>query len=253
MTALKDGYERDERRVNIQRLTHIQTHIQEGAIFIADSHYPHHGEEIIELLSSLPSNTPQLFLMGDIFDILFDHLSPLIAYNQRLIDLINHLSESIEIFYFEGNHDFNLQRIFPKVTIYPLAQQPQIFQLNKQKVALAHGDRYAMGLGYQLYTKFIRSSIVMKYLPFKPFLLSKQLKHLRSKTLCHHFDGFEQRIEKILAYYDHDLIIEGHFHQGIRYKNYISLPSLLCQKKIAVVEKGQIIFKEFGYNESLFN
>jgi len=225
--------------VNIQRLTHIK----EGAIFIADSHYPHHGEEILTLLRNLPQDTPQLFLMGDIFDILFAHAPYLIEYNQKLIDLINKLSEEIEIFYFEGNHDFNLQNIFPKVNVYSINKQPQIFKLGNQSVALAHGDKYEMGLGYQLYTKMIRSQIIMKYLPFKQCLIDRQIKTLKSKKICREFKGFEQKVDKIVKHYSSNLIVEGHYHQGIQYQNYISLPSLVCQKKVAVIEDNKLIFK----------
>lgn len=227
--------------MNIQRLTHIK----EGAIFIADSHYPHHGEEIITLLSTLPKDTPQLFLMGDIFDILFDYAPYLIKYNQKLIDLINLLSESMEIFYFEGNHDFNLASIFPKVKLYSLDQQPQIFQLNNQITALAHGDRYEMSLGYRAYTKLIRHQTLMKFLPFKQKLINRQITHLKSKKICKKFVTFEKRIDIILRHYQSDYVIEGHYHQATFYKNYISLPSLVCHKEVGVIEDNQLVFKHF--------
>ncbi|KIM06225.1 MAG: hypothetical protein KU38_13540 [Sulfurovum sp. FS08-3] len=223
--------------------------IKEGAIFIADSHYPHHGEAIIELLTSLPPNTPQLFLMGDIFDILFAHAPFLIEYNQKLIDLINALSDSIEIFYFEGNHDFNLQALFPKVTVYTLKQQPQIFTLGVQSVGLAHGDRFAMSKGYRFYTRFIRNQTLMRYLPFKQKLINRQIDLLKKKKICKKFEGFEKRVERILRCYrlhgydDNFEVIEGHYHQGTFYQNYIALPSLVCQKEIAFVENGAIVFK----------
>ena len=44
--------------------------IKEGALFVADAHYPHHGDEFMQLLHKLENGemtTPQLFLMGDIF------------------------------------------------------------------------------------------------------------------------------------------------------------------------------------------
>ncbi|MBD3794144.1 MAG: UDP-2,3-diacylglucosamine diphosphatase, partial [Campylobacterales bacterium] len=50
--------------------------IKEEALFIADAHYPHHGDEFLQILRQLDSGerqTPQLFLMGDIFDLLFGY------------------------------------------------------------------------------------------------------------------------------------------------------------------------------------
>lgn len=217
--------------------------IKEGAIFIADSHYPHHGEAIIELLASLPPNTPQLFLMGDIFDILFAYAPFLVEYNQKLINLINALSDSVEIFYFEGNHDFNLQALFPKVIVYTLEQQPQIFTLGVESIGLAHGDRFAMSQGYRIYTRFIRNQTLMHYLPFKQKLINRQIALLKKKKICKKFEGFEKRAESIIKHYTSDRAIEGHYHQGIVYQNYIALPSLACQKEIAFVENGAIVFK----------
>ncbi|MBN2824832.1 MAG: metallophosphoesterase [Campylobacterales bacterium] len=226
--------------MNIQRLTPIK----EGAIFIADSHYPHYGETIIELLASLPPDTPQLFLMGDIFDILFAHAPFLVEYNQKLIDAINTLSQTIEIFYFEGNHDFNLQAIFPKVSVYSINQQPQSFRLGNQNVGLAHGDRFALNKRYYLYSKLIRNQTLMKYLPFKQRFIERQLKILQNKTICKGFEGFEKRVDEILKHYNSNLVIEGHYHKGVIYKNYIALPSLVCQKEIAIVQKSKIVFKK---------
>jgi UDP-2,3-diacylglucosamine hydrolase len=216
--------------------------IQEGAIFIADSHYPHYGEEIITLLENLPKTTPQLFLMGDIFDILFDHAPFLLEYNKRLIDAINRLSDRIEIFYFEGNHDFNLSIIFPKVHTYTLAQQPQIFQFNHHSIALAHGDKYAVKWSYKLYTKLIRNQTFIKYLPFQQHFINRQLRILQTKKICQGFKGFEAKIESILEHYKSDKIIEGHYHRGVIYKHYISLPSLVCQKKVAIARENSIEF-----------
>ncbi|MBN2826287.1 MAG: metallophosphoesterase [Campylobacterales bacterium] len=225
--------------MNTQHLTPIQ----EGALFIADSHYPHYGETIIDLLSSLPLHTPQLFLMGDIFDILFDHAPFLVEYNQKLIDTINKLSQSVEIFYFEGNHDFNLQALFPRVKVYSIDQQPQIFSLGVQSVALAHGDKYEMGLGYQIYTQLIRTPSVRNAIPFQSKIIKKQIDALKSKKICKSFDGFETQVDRILKHYQSDWVIEGHYHQGKKYQHYISLPSLVCQKSIAVVQNEAIVFK----------
>ena len=50
--------------------------IQENAIFIADSHYPHHGDDFLALLKKLENKeivTQQIFLVGDNFDLLFGY------------------------------------------------------------------------------------------------------------------------------------------------------------------------------------
>jgi len=69
------------------------------------------------------------------------------------------------------------------------------------------------------------------------------MKKLSQKHICHPFEGFEMRVEKILEYYQYaDLVIEGHFHQSQKLGKYISLPSLACQGKVAIVKEGEIVF-----------
>jgi len=211
--------------------------IKEGAVFISDVHYPHHNIDIINILDNI--DTSQLFFMGDIFDMLFD--TPYLReYNRELINKINQLSKYIEIYYFEGNHDFNLSYIFPNIKIFPISYQPQKFILNNKYVTLAHGDKYNMDILYNLYTKIIRNSFINQLIP--KVIIKNKLEYLKTKNICHKIDNFRDRVSKILKYYNSDLIIEAHFHQGIIIDNYISLPSLVCQKSIGIIDNHQLKF-----------
>jgi len=220
--------------------------IKEGAVFIADAHYPHHGDELIKVLKDIKQNkikTTQLFLMGDIFDILFDNHKVLLKYNHQAINLINDLSLDIEIHYIEGNHDFLLQNIFPKVKVYPYKQQPIKASLLNKSISLAHGDNYDTGFLYQIYTHLIRNRYILKSIYiFDTFLLKYFFDKLPQKHICNKFINFENKVQKILSNYQADIIIEGHFHQGKQINRYISLPSLACQKQIAIVQNAQINF-----------
>ena len=72
------------------------------------------------------------------------------------------------------------------------------------------------------------------------------MKKLSQKQICHSFEGFEKRVEAIVAHYtDADIVIEGHFHQARSVGKYVSLPSLACQKQIAVAKNGEIVFQPF--------
>ena len=89
--------------------------IKEQALFIADSHYPHHGDAFLDLLKKLEHGvlkTTQLFLMGDNFDLLFGHNDYIQTFSKEAIDHLQTLSQKIEIYYFEGNHDFCLKEVF---------------------------------------------------------------------------------------------------------------------------------------------
>ena len=223
-------------------------HIKENAIFISDSHYPHHGNAFLKLLQRLERgelNTPQLFLMGDNFDLLFGFNDYIQTFTQEAISLLNTLSQTIEIHYFEGNHDFCLSSIFPNMNVYSREMQPLTFKLGEKKVALSHGDKYATGFGYDLYCKVLRNKTTLKLLkPFEKFIIDDRMQKLSKKNICHSFNGFETRVEEILkSYKEVDLVIEGHFHQAKQVGKYVSLPSLVCQGMVGIVKEGNMVFK----------
>jgi len=221
--------------------------IQQNAIFIADSHYPHHKETFLTLLQKIQSKnikTSQLFLMGDNFDLLFGYNKYIKTFSNEVILLINELSSIIEIYYLEGNHDFCLKEIFPKVKVYSREQQPIFAKLNHQKVALSHGDKYVTGFGYNFYSKILRNKITLTFLkPFEKKIIDFQMNKLSAKKICHTFKGFEKRVNQILKHYKEiDMVIEGHFHQARVVQNYYSLPSLACQGKVGIVKGDEIVF-----------
>ena len=222
--------------------------IKENAIFIADSHYPHHGNAFLETLKKLESGelqTPQLFLMGDNFDLLFGYNDYIQTFSHEAIVLLQKLSKTIEIHYFEGNHDFCLQEVFPDIRVYSRAEQPIVFRLGEKSVAISHGDKYVTGFGYDLYCNILRNKTTLTLLkPFEKAIIDHRMKKLSAKNICHAFCGFEKRVEAILEHYSEvDMVIEGHFHQAKVIGKYISLPSQACQNKVAVVEEGEVVFK----------
>ena len=222
--------------------------IKEQAIFIADSHYPHHGDEFLTLLKKLESGeiqTPQLFLMGDNFDLLFGHNDYIQIFAKEAITLLQTLSKKLEIHYFEGNHDFCLAEIFPDIQVYTREEQPISFQLNKKKVAISHGDKYATGFGYDLYCKVLRNKKTLTFLkPFEKAIIDHRMKKLSQKHICFNFQDFEKRVDQILEHYpEADMVIEGHFHQCKTVGKYVSLPSLACQGMVGVMEDEDIHFK----------
>ena len=221
--------------------------IKQNALFIADSHYPHHKDTFLTLLQKIKTKeiiTSQLFLMGDNFDLLFGYNEYIKTFSNEAIALINDLSTLIEVIYLEGNHDFCLKEIFPKVKVYSREQQPIFCELGNKKVALSHGDRYVTGLGYNFYSKILRNKITLNLLkPFEKKIIDSQMQKLSQKKICHTFVGFEKRVEQILKYYRGvDMVIEGHFHQAKIIQNYYSLPSLACQGKVGVVKGDEIEF-----------
>ncbi|WP_309499174.1 metallophosphoesterase [Sulfurovum sp.] len=222
--------------------------IKEQALFIADSHYPHHGDAFLDLLKRLERGelqTSQLFLMGDNFDLLFGYNDYIKTFSQEAISLLQILSNKIEIHYFEGNHDFCLKEVFPQMKVYSREEQPITFQLDDKKVAISHGDKYVTGFAYDLYCKVLRNKTTLTLLkPFEKAIINHRMKKLSKKNICFAFCGFEKKVEQILENYaGADLVIEGHFHQSKILGKYISLPSLACQGMVGIIEESEMVFK----------
>jgi len=218
--------------------------LQEGAIFIADSHYPSHNkEEFINLLNGIKNGsikTPQLFLMGDIFDLLIGESKFLVEFYKKEIALLEEIAQNIEVIYLEGNHDFDLDSIFRNVKIIKITKQPFVVEHNGKTYGLSHGDKYNTNLIYKIYTALIRNKFILKVLPQK--IAINNFNKMPHKKICKEIENFPAIVKNILKKYKTNYAVEGHFHQGLIIDNYISLPSFACAQKVAIYRKNAIDF-----------
>lgn len=227
------------------------------AIFIADAHENEERRGFWEFLQALKKReilTPQLFLMGDIFDLLVAEISATHSFAKPYIELLEELAEEIEIFYFEGNHDFNLSVFFNKVKVFNIKKQPLVLHTSKDKKCefyLAHGDiflnpflEFALGL--------LRNHYLLCFLNALNFIsfnaISKNiLKKQKQKKIFVKMENFEflarKRYEKFEA--KGAWVVEGHYHQNffLNEQNikYFNLASFAYEKSFFVVEFGQEI------------
>jgi len=220
----------------------------EGAYLISDAHYSEYRPELLRLIEQIHTKEllpTQLILMGDIFDALFGDVAFTHKQNQKIIQLINEISQWIEVIYLEGNHDFNLRDYFGSIKIYPLASQPVNCIYGDKKISLAHGD-FDGNWSYKLYCKLIRNRAVVKFLTLIDRVLNniilKKLDHyLTLKEDCREFIGFESFIRlRYLQKYKCDYFVEGHYHQNRAFAfddfNYINLGAFACNQRYFVVK-----------------
>ncbi|MSN95654.1 UDP-2,3-diacylglucosamine diphosphatase [Campylobacter sp. FMV-PI01] len=233
----------------------MEFELKQDAIFISDAHANENRPYFFEFLKNTKKNLPkfsQIFFMGDMFDFLANTTFTQKFY-QKEINLINQLSQIYEIFYFEGNHDFNLKNIFPKVKVFNHKSQPVLFKTKfNQKILLAHGDLF-LPILTQNFMLFLRNKPFLKVMNFLDLLfkfkISKAiLKSQKDKILYKKFINFDKYIAKKLINYDGDYVIEGHYHQDVKFqmddKIYINLNSYAVTQKIYVVnfsENGLIL------------
>lgn len=172
--------------------------------------------------------------MGDIFDFLSEESKYFVKKNQIIIDKINELSKSCEVYYFEGNHDYNLSSLLTNSNIFSKTDQPQIFQVANKKIALLHGDSF-VGIGYEIFSKIIRNRFLLKLLNFLDYnyLISKKIeKSLSNKKICYKFKIENDWILKRFKNITTDIVAEGHYHQNYQTSltlfEYVNFPSLAC-------------------------
>ena len=221
--------------------------IQEGALFIADAHDSDERSFFFDFLLHVKQNPPpQLFLMGDMFDLLVGSVVHGVKQYQHYIDLIDEIGKSCEVYYFEGNHDFNLSKLFLHVNVIPLQEQPLRCNLPSGKSCLLlHGDKYGNLLN-RTYTKIIRNQCVLSILNRIDELLqgaiSKKIQNdQRTKRLCKSIENFATQIQRKLYLYPKvDVIAEGHYHQDVEFMvsgvHYINFSSFACNQSCFSVQ-----------------
>jgi len=236
--------------------------IKEGAFLIADAHYSHKRPELLELIKAIhvdKLSPTQIIFMGDIFDALFGGVDFTLQNNQEMVDLINDISKNIEVIYLEGNHDFNLVKIFPNAKVFTMKQQPVECSFNNKTIYLAHGD-FGSDLGYRIYTSLIRNPYILPVLSFidtvsNHSILNNLDTHLNKKDDCNDFRGFKEYISKRLDdKFRCSYFIEGHFHQNetIEFEKfkYINLAAFACNQRYFIVK---LSYEELLLEENIFS
>jgi len=221
--------------------------IQEGAFFIADAHDSDERSFFFDFLLHVKQNPPpQLFLMGDMFDLLVGNVRHGVQKYQHYIDLIEEIAQSCEVYYFEGNHDFNLTQLFLHVKVIPIEEQPLLCQLPSGKSCLLlHGDKYG-SLLHRCYTKMIRNKGVLSILSGLDVLLhgaiSQKIQNDQcKKRLCQKIENFTTQMQrKLFLYPKADVIAEGHYHQNVDFMDsgvhYINFSSFACNQSYFTVQ-----------------
>ena len=232
--------------------------IKDGAIFISDAHENANRDGFLKFLRAVESGeitAPQIFLIGDMFDFLCGEGEYTQKFYAEHLKLIDKISEKIDVFYFEGNHDFRLANLFKKtreifdgretIKIYDIRAQPANFKtIGGARVQIAHGDIFLPFIDkYAL--RFLRVKSFLKFMnaldKILGFKISKSiLNKLTKKNLDYKISNFKELMSSHLRGYDASIVIEGHFHQGeildVNDKFYVNLPCFACDRSYFVVE-----------------
>ncbi|ABB32994.1 metallophosphoesterase [Geobacter metallireducens RCH3] len=136
------------------------------AIFIADAHLRHEGDEnyrlLVEFLTELRGTVDTLFILGDLFEfwigyetVPFTHYLPILKKLQELAE------NGTEIVYLEGNHDFHMGPFFTKTLGARVHPGPALVTIEGKQVYLCHGDEVnSRDYSYRLLRFILHSSLV---------------------------------------------------------------------------------------------
>ena len=116
--------------------------------FIADSHLgldykdPKEREKkFASFLESLPEDTKEVYLLGDIFDFWFEYKDLYPAGFARTLGAIASLIDrGVKVHFFNGNHDIWTYRHLQNEIGVIMEKQPLVVEIEGQRFCLGHGD-----------------------------------------------------------------------------------------------------------------
>ena len=238
-----------------------------GALLISDAHYSERRPQLLSLLQAIEGGivaTPQLILMGDIFDLLFGQIPLTHRMNGDAVAALQAISRKIPVLYLEGNHDYNLKKLFPGVTVVPLARQPLPCRCGRTRLLLAHGD-FNQPLRYRLYTALIRNPLVLRLLGLVNraggnAIIGRLERYLAQKNDCYVIPEYAQMVRRHLQGVDlseTDVFIEGHYHQGMTLEvggvAYFNPSAFACNLHYAIVrqERNRFTLHEQAWEDGV--
>jgi UDP-2,3-diacylglucosamine hydrolase len=234
------------------------------AIFLADAHLRSVQDTNYQLLLDFlnqQKDLDALFLLGDIFEFWFGYEHIIFSAYIPLLEKLRQLEDKgTQLFFVEGNHDFNLGAYFTKELNCTIISDPSLVEWDSQKILLCHGDQLKQDKGYALLRAFWRSH-PLRWLArivhpdlvwrFGLYLSNKNNKH---STQRNHHDPTPY----LLRYADETrencrAIICGHFHYPVSIEHkgtsIIALGDWIHQFSYAEMLNGKLSLKSYSVEE----
>lgn len=101
-------------------------------------------KKFVSWLEKIQPHTGALFLLGDLFDFWYEYKEVVPkGFVRTLGKLAEFTDAGIPVYFFVGNHDLWMDSYFKEELNIPVYHQPKVFELNKKRFFIGHGD----GLG----------------------------------------------------------------------------------------------------------
>lgn len=232
---------------------------------ISDIHVKTDGvnSEVLKAFLKIPfKESDTIYFLGDIFDLLIGpHKEYYSEYNWFFDRVKALISQGTEIHYFEGNHDFHLEKLLSHLGVH-LHKSPVVKEYFGRRFLFCHGDEIEIGNpSYKAYKSFVTSkplNFIANYImPYgllnligenasKKSRKRNKNRYGNSQENTQIRDRFREAAAIASKKFDAEIIICGHSHfkddyewSNLRYLNCGYLP---ISKNYILIEEGQISF-----------
>lgn len=192
---------------------------------IADAHILNPTDpNFKKVLSFLDVSAKTIIFLGDTFELLVGNSSFYIKTYRPLWDKVkNLLQQGTTIYYFEGNHDFHLKKLFAKLFPYPnfiLVKKHLLLTIQDKKYLLSHGDE----LFESTYNSLVKSKLFYFLANIFPYSWIRFIySQISKKSYRPSFDP--NKLLQQLSPESADYYILGHLHQKLSFNKLLALPS----------------------------
>ena len=179
------------------------------------------GEALLSLLEKAKKEAGLFVILGDLFDI---WVGPGQAFQKEYEPIINSLKElrkKCPIYYFEGNHDFHLEKFWTEKMDFNIFSGPKDFEFGGLKIRAEHGDEInRKDHGYLFLRWFLRTPPLEFLIENLPSTLVLKIGQRASRASRQYTSGLKNKSTEIFREYakqlakshSFDLLLTGHTH-----------------------------------------
>jgi UDP-2,3-diacylglucosamine hydrolase len=176
---------------------------------------------LLHFIDSKLESGDKFFIVGDLFDLFIGNKAVFIERYYELISRLRALGErNVEVFYFEGNHDFHLEDIFEDCAHVRIYGDTLHYEWDNRKLHFCHGDRINWkDLGYQAFRLLTRNLITQCLIEAAPGALIDRIGRTMSKaSRGYHMEPNDKTVRLFRNYAceriadGYDFVIMGHSH-----------------------------------------
>ena len=228
------------------------------AIFLADAHLRQPEDKNYQLLLDFlnqEKDLDALFLLGDIFECWFGYKHLTFTAYIPILEKLRQLSKSgTQLYFVEGNHDFNMGPYFTETLQCTVISNQQLVEWDGQKIMLTHGDLLNPSRNYHRLRSLLRSwpmaqlsRVIHPDLIWALTLwLSNKSAKKRPKTQHHDPSPY---LIPFAETSNSDIVICGHYHHPLEIDHHgvkiIAVGDWLTQFSYAEMVDGTIKLKNY--------